>query len=400
MYPVKRAGMRRVKCTKKNSDYLTETSVDTAYRKGLFKMHTLKLCPECQVPEIFTSEHLWLDNGEVVQRNNQHNRVAFFECENIGPLFSNLGELIGLSIEPIVIEIVQRGMRAYLSAFIPDMMRQRIKNGEMDLKTFDDAFRDLARPAGYGNYQFVDMRFKQDKDDYFTVSIQEPYSLPICVASHAAALEAILGFYHGVTYTEVSPGIHNITAFPSEHPKEFRGRLRARKYNHIPGNVELERCGTCGGPKALSDYKWYPDRGVVLNTVIGRRMAIMGGALLDPLFEELETELDESIGRNVVEAQRRFSKTGFYSIEEIGDEGNLRAQFALRGLGNLQEINMRRKGVHLRLDNSTLHLLVVGLVQGLYELAFDVDSDVEWEFSENGDLDLEVTPQRIMVNLY
>lgn len=363
-------------------------------------MHTLKICPECEVPEIFTSEHLWLDNGELVQASNERNRVAFFECENVDPLFENLSELIGMSIEPLVIEIAQRGLRAYLSSFIPDLVRQRIKSGEMDLRSFDDAFRDLARPAGYGNYQFVDMRFKQDKDDYFTVSTEEPYSLLICVASHAAAMEAILGYDHGVTYTEISQGIHNITAFPAEHPKEFRGRMRARNHKHMPGDIVLEKCETCGGPKALSNYKWYPDRGVVLNTINGRRMAILGGALLDPLFEELETELDESISRNVVEAQRRFAKTGFYSIEEVGDEGDLRTQFALRGLGNLKEIKMGRKGVHVRLDNSTLHLMVVGLVQGLFELAFDIDSDVEWEFAENGDLDLEVTPQRIMVNLY
>ena len=363
-------------------------------------MHTFKLCPECAVPEIFTSEHLWLDNGEVVQASNERNRVAFFECENVDPLFENLSELIGMSIEPIVMEIVQRGLRAYLSSFIPDLVRQRIKSGEMDLKSFDDAFRDLARPIGYGNYQFVEMRFKQDKDDYFTVSIEEPYSLLLCVASHAAAMEAILGYDHGVTYTEVSPGVHNITAFPAEHPKEFRGRMRALYHEHVPGDIQLERCRTCGSPIALSNYKWYPDRGVVLNTVNGRRMALMGGALPDLLFEELETELDESIGRNVVEAQRRFAKTGFYSIEEMGDESNLRTQFALRGLGNLKEIKMGRKGVHVRLDNATLHHLVVGLIQGLFELAFDIDSDVEWEFSENGDLDLDVTPRKTMVNLY
>jgi hypothetical protein len=363
-------------------------------------MHTLKSCPECGAPELFTNENLWLDNGELVQAGDQKNRLAFFECENMDPLFENLSDLIGMSIEPLVIEIAKRGLRAYLSAFIPDLVRERVKSGEMDLKSFDDAFRDLARPNGYGNYEYVDMRFKQDSDDYFTVSIQEPYSLPICVASHAAALEAILGYDHGVTYTEVSPGIHDITAFPAEHPKEYKGRMRARPHKHVPGDIQLERCGTCGGPLALKNYKWYPERGIVLNTVNGRRMAIIGGALMDPLFEELEAELDESIGRNVVEAQRRFAKTGFYSLEEVTEEGDIRTQFALRGLGNLKEIKMGRRGVHVQLNNSTLHLLVIGLVQGLFELAFDIDSDVEWELSREGDLTLDVTPQKVMVNLY
>lgn len=40
-----------------------------------------------------------------------------------------------------------------------------------------------------------------------------------------------------------------------------------------------------------------------------------------------------------------------------------------------------------------LHLIVVGLVQGLYELAFDIESKVDWELSEAGDLKIEVTPK-------
>jgi hypothetical protein len=39
-----------------------------------------------------------------------------------------------------------------------------------------------------------------------------------------------------------------------------------------------------------------------------------------------------------------------------------------------------------------MHLLVVGLVQGIFEMAFDVNSYVEWELSEEGDLTVEVTP--------
>ena len=114
----------------------------------------------------------------------------------------------------------------------------------------------------------------------------------------------------------------------------------------------------------MSAYKWYLDKGVLKNTYTGKRMAMLGGGLLDPLFDELTVELGESIPRTVVEAQRRFVKTGFYSIAEVGDEGDIRTQLALRGLGNLKEISIGRKGVHVRLANAYLHLFVVSLVQG------------------------------------
>jgi hypothetical protein len=125
-------------------------------------------------------------------------------------------------------------------------------------------------------------------------------------------------------------------------------------------------------------------------------MAVLGPTFLDPLFDELELELGDTIPRAVVEAQRRFVKTGFYSIEEVSNEGSMRTQFALRGLGNLRGIEMGKKGVRVRLDNAVMHLLVVGMIQGLFEMTFGVDSNVEWELSEENDLLVEVTPTAIM----
>ena len=95
----------------------------------------------------------------------------------------------------------------------------------------------------------------------------------------------------------------------------------------------------------------------------------------------------------MVEAQRRFVKTGFYSIDEVQDEGNMRDHLALRSLGNLREIETGRKGVRVRVDNACLHLMVVGLIQGLFEMTFGIESNVEWELSEENDLSVEVTPK-------
>ena len=165
-------------------------------------------------------------------------------------------------------------------------------------------------------------------------------------------------------------------------------------YRDRDGDAELARCAGCGGPAALAGYKWYPDRGIVKNTHTGKRMAMLGSET-DAIFAELEREFGRIIPRAVVEAQRRFVKTGFYSIDEVGDEGDIRTQLALRGLGDLREIKMGKRGVYLRLDNAGLHLMVVGLVQGLFEMAFGIESSVDWELSSDGDLELEVIPKSV-----
>ena len=122
-------------------------------------------------------------------------------------------------------------------------------------------------------------------------------------------------------------------------------------------------------------------------------MAIIHPSVLDPVFEELESELGDEIPKVVVEAQRQITQSGFYSVAEIIDADQFRTQLALRGIGNLKNMVMGLNGLRLTLDNACLHLMVVGMAQGLFELAYDTPSTVEWELSAEGDLEVEVVPK-------
>jgi hypothetical protein len=354
----------------------------------------LKSCPECGVPELITSEHLWLNNGDIVHARAVTSRMLFIETENMDPLFKGIAEIIGTDIEPMVITAARRAYRLYLEAFVPEKTRQRIRKKELDYDLIDAAFRDLGRLNGSGSYNRVEKRYEQDKDDFDTVSITEPNSIPLTVAAHLGAVECLTGVDQGYRYTEVSPDTYHITSFPSPHPKELSERMWFEPYSHREGDMELERCATCGGPKMLAGYQWYPSRGIVVSKTTRRRMAVLGDALIGPVFSELEAELGETIPTVVVEAQRRFTRSGFYTMEDITDEGDFRTQLAMRGLGNLKQLEMKRKGMSMRLDNAALPLITIGLSQGFFEMGFDIDTNVEWELSEGGDLSVEVTPMK------
>ncbi len=112
-----------------------------------------------------------------------------------------------------------------------------------------------------------------------------------------------------------------------------------------------------------------------------------------PIFDELEEELGEAIPRVVVEAQKQFVKSGFFSVDEVVSEENVREKLAVRGLGYLRYLRMGRKGVQVKMENVALPLLGVGLAQGLFERAFQVESDVEWELTGDEDLLIEVMPR-------
>jgi len=352
----------------------------------------LKPCPGCGVPEIITGEHLWLNNGDIVQSRAQTSRIIFSETENLDPLFRGIAQIIGADIEHMIITTARRAYRLYLAAFVPKQIREKVQQKELDYRPIQESFFNIGQSNGYGSYDFVDMRYERDEHDYNTIRITEPHSILMVVSAHLGTMEWLTGVEQGYTYKELSPNVYEITAFPSPHPKELSTRMWFEPYQHRDGDVELERCEVCGGPKALGGYEWDPDKLIVANKATGRRMAILGNALLDPVFDELEAELGDTVPRVVVEAQRRFTRSGFYTMEDITDEGDLRTQLALSGMGNLKQLEMKRKGMHMLLENAALPLIVIGQTQGFFEISFDVDTTVDWELTEDGDLQVEVKP--------
>ncbi|MBN2026015.1 MAG: hypothetical protein JW854_04580 [Actinobacteria bacterium] len=351
------------------------------------------ICPECKVPEPFNQGQEWLNNGDIIQRVNPEARAGFIECENLDPLFKNIGDIIGVSIESMVVNITARGIETYMSKLVPPEVKKLVEAKQMNPEVFTDPIMTYCHIMGYGKYESVDSRYERDEDDYSIFRILEPFSVPEAAGSLVGAVSAVVGGEHAVTYKEVSPGLYEFITTWTEYPEVLVERLKPTPYRHRDGDIDLERCATCGAPAALSEFKWFLDKGLIVSRHTGRRMALLGTELLDVVFKALEAELGETIPNVVVEAQRRFVKGGFYSINEISDEGDFRTQLAVRGMGNLREISMDSRGMHLRIDSAAGYLMTVGMVQGLFEMALDVDSHVNWELTDSGDLELEVIPR-------
>ena len=354
----------------------------------------MEACPECGVPRFITAEHHWLDSGTIVQASNEKARPFFIESANLDPIFNGVEQIIGAPIRPIVIVTKRRAIRGYIDNILDRETREGLKRREIDWQPVNDRLRSIARLAGMGRYEVVEYRSEGDEADFITETVSDPPSIPYACGTMAAAFEVLFGRELGVTYRLLSPQSLEITCYPEEHPRQFKGRMNMPSYNRRDGGLELERCANCGGPAVLHDYRWFLDKGIIVNRYSGRRMAILGPET-NAVVEELEKEYGETVHRAVVEAQRRFVRTGFYSLEDLGDEDNMRMQLALRGLGELKEMTMGQRGLRMRLDNAGLHLIMVGLVQGLFETAFGTASSAQWELSPEGTLEVEVTPRNV-----
>lgn len=340
----------------------------------------------------FVGNHLWLPGGVIVQSGDREHRMVLIECDYLDPLFKEIGEIIGVSIEHIVVETKRRSSRDYLDTILNDEIKEDIRSKRIDIAVLVKGVNAIGYTLGYGDARLVDVRFENDDGDYVIDRIREPYSIPLWCGDLAGSAESVTSRDHDVVYRTVSRDLVEIRAWPSPRPEEFRDRLRHKGFSCLEGGVELERCSSCGGPAALSEYKWDTARGVIEAVATGRRVAMLGPAYLEAVFDELERELGEEIPRIVVEAQRRFIKKGLHSAAEIGDAERFRRLLAIRGFGNLLQMEINGGGLRMRLQNPTLPLLLAGLLQGYYEtVALCAESVVDWEIKEDGVLELRVS---------
>ena len=353
----------------------------------------VNVCGECGVPEYVSSEHLWLDCGLIAQKRDRRHVVVFIESDNLDPLFKGIEGIIGASIERIVLTTRRRAGRAYMARMVPVGVREMLQRGELELGAIFGAFAVIGTALGYGGFELLEYRYEQDDGDYALVRVEKPYSTVFGLCDPAAAMEALTGYELGFEHRKVGENAYEVRIFRSSHPEEYKDRLIMRPYTHGEGDIVFETCPSCGVPREISAFEWDLENGVITAPVRRRRMAFFAPTVIDAIFDELEKELGETIPETVVEAQRRFVKSGMYSPREMDDAEAFRKQLALRGLGDLREFEMGAGGLRMRLDNAAIHLMVVGLVQGIYEMAYDTASAVEWDLSPEGDLEMEVKPR-------
>ncbi len=348
-----------------------------------------KLCPVCGIVKRVNREHEWLGNGTIVQRANCDHRMVFIEIENLAKTFSGVEEIIGMSIDRVIVEAKRRATFDFVDHTLPGIVKVIVR-----LVGMSPVIRNitaLGSVMGYGNIQLISVKNTHSKESIVKISIKEPYSVPLFCGDLAGAFNAVRRRQVAVDFEELAPDYFLITGHISQHPLELQERLQAKFYEHKPGDISFDKCPECSGPAILSEYRWDLERGVIENKERGRRMVLVGPAAIDAVMDELEKELGDSIPHVIVEAQRRFIKTGFYTVDEVASEELFRTQLALRGLGNMRDIEWSEGGLRIRLENPCLIPIIVGMALGFFEITSGIEGHADWEQSEDGDLLVDIS---------
>ncbi len=386
--------MRRLLCdniivgTQPGSDYGTAIIIAIANEEAL--MAEIKVCGGCGIPRRVGKEQRWRDNGVIAHAKDPGIRMIFYESENLDNLFHGIEEIIGLPIEHIVIESKRRDVKEYTERTVPRPARLLVRR--IGFGVVARQLSNLGLIYGFGAVRMGESRRRFDDDDYQVMYIKKPHSIAFFTGEVLGAWEAIDGRESCAAYERVGEDEFKVTCRIGKHPLELSGRLERRRYSHKPGDIGFARCAVCGVPRKVAEYRWDLKEGTITHPETGRRMTIISPSGLDAIFSDLESELGEEIPAAVIEAQRRFARRIMAEADwrEEGLEG-FREMLALRGLGYLEEMNTDGEGIRVVIRNPCLPLLMVGTVQGMFELASGREaSSYDWGVTQGGDLEITV----------
>jgi len=350
----------------------------------------IRVCKECGVPLMVSKGQTWKDNGTIVQTKDPDHRMSFFEPEMLNGIFSRLEGILGVPIDKIVTESKGNEAKEYVEKLVPSLALKVARHVGIDL--LKDNLSRNGRALGFGDITAGDRRRKGDGDDYVTLRVRNPHSLLILQAEMLGAWEAIDGRDSNIRYEQIGDEEYLFITSVGPHPIELREHLKFRTYSAKPGDINYDRCSTCGIPLKVAQYRWNLDEGTITHPSTGTRVAVTGVKGIDAILDALEAELGDAIPPAVIDAQKSHMKESMGDYISQGENTDYRTAIAFRGLGNLTRFEVTPARLSVTLENACMHLMMVGMTQALFELAMHLDaSTCEYELTADGDLNLEIS---------
>ncbi len=373
-------------------------------------MDEIGLCEKCGVPALVGQEMRWGDNGVISLAGSPQNRMVFFESNVIDNIFAGMTEMLGMPVEPMVIESRRRETRRFIERSFPFEVRNTLLIGDTEpaaavspfTKVMAGALRRLRRELsqrvvnvgkvfGYGDIVLGQGWDGSEEFPWRSFIIRNPYSLPLWMGDVLGTVEAFEGMDMRVESETAGDDVYLVRVRPGAHELELSGKLRRRRYPFKPGDISHESCPACGVPLEIARYRWDLKEGTITAADTGRRVAILGPQAMDAVFADLEEQFGPEVLETAIEAQSRFVRSRVAREDLSGMAASLPALTALRGLGRVARVQVGEGNLEIRIENACLPSLLVGMAKGLYELLMGLGaSRHEWDYLPEGDLHIRL----------
>jgi len=348
-------------------------------------MPKIKCCSYCGMPYEFSKANRWNNDGTITQTKNPDRRQSFLEADNLDNIFQKIEGLLGVPIERILIEGRRKPVMEFLQGSFSGLKRTVVR--AFFRRRVYEMIADIGAIFGMGHYELLGLK----RGEYAKVYGRNIYCLPMLCGDLVGVFNFVEGLPAALSIEEKDGG-HIITVVKGEEFEEdIATRLEVVDFPRKPGDIEFDRCPECGVPIDFKEYTWELEEGVIIDNVTGRKMTAAGPSEINSVFRELESELGEDIPKTIVESQRQYILETLQDKEVKRDTEYLKHQLAVRGMGNLVELDLGDKRMKAVVENASLPMLVAGILQGIFELISGSESDCQYSWSEDGTLELTVS---------
>jgi hypothetical protein len=343
-------------------------------------------CNTCGVPRGINKTLRWDTNGTITETRDPGHRMVLADVEGINQLFDYIESLVGISLESIIIESKAKATKRFTQHLIRGPKGTLLRLVGLD-RAIDRA-GETARMFGYGQFNIIERDWK---NNLVTWHMHDPYCVPLMCGDLRGATEAIRNVTGDVTYQKLAGGSYFVRANVRPRPTGLEERLLSPEVRLKPGDLTYETCKECGLPAMMSDFVWDMDKGITTNTTTGLRFAFVGPDGLQVVFDELQSELGDTVPGTVIEAQRRRTANSEFDPRELFNPAVLRRFLGILGFGNLVELADRGGRYYARVENPALPYIIVGTALGVVDAMTGANAHADWSI-DDGDLELTVTP--------
>ncbi|MBU1671312.1 MAG: hypothetical protein KKF41_06210 [Actinobacteria bacterium] len=343
-------------------------------------------CHVCAVPRRISRSLTWNPEGTITETRDPEHRMILADVEGINQLFGNIENLIGISIQNMLTESKARATREFTRKLLRGWKRQVVRRAGLGLVI--KRMGGLARSFGYGDLEVLHVDWRNNRIEW---RLRDPYSVPLMCGDLRGATEAVKDVVGTVEAEPEGENTYIVRGRLSPPPSGMEERLTAPAARVKRGDITYRRCPDCGVPLRVSGFAWDPDCGIIRDGRTGARYAFIGPASIQAVFDELASELGESIPEAVVEAQRmRVASLDFepwrgFALEKFRD------LLGVMGFGNLVSLESSPDRFTARIENAALPLVIAGTAAGALEAFTGRRATTEWTVTPDGDLELQVT---------
>jgi hypothetical protein len=272
--------------------------------------------------------------------------MVLADVDGINELFANVEGLIGIPIQNIITESKARATQEFTKTLMRGWKGPLIKRAGLGLVIKKMA--GLARSLGYGDIEVLYVEWKENKIGF---RLRNPYSVPLMCGDLRGATEAVRNVVGTVEPEQEDEDTWIVRGRLSPPPSGMEERLAAPPVKTKPGDISYERCRECGVPLGISEFAWDLEKGIITNRSTGVRFAFVGPGGLQAVFDELGSELGDTIPETIIEAQRmRVASQDFDQWKAFGHR-DFQDLLGTLGFGNL--VSSMLPATHTRLSSRT-----------------------------------------------